>query len=186
MTGSDIISGPVHRSRPASAHADRGEQRRRDLAAVEREQARLTEAVATTGPIQVVVERLRTTEAKRRALVAELERSRHARPNRSWREVEQRMRNGFADWRARLRGDVVADVREAFRKLLTAPIRFTPGVERGYRVIRFEGRIGLAAILGGELVTNLASPTGLSPSGHAKCRAKSGPQRIQEIVGLLD
>ena len=31
-------------------------------------------------------------------------------------------------------------------------------IDRGYHAIRFEGRIGLAAVFGGEWVTNLASP----------------------------
>lgn len=60
-----------------------------------------------------------------------------------------------------LRGDV-SQMREAFRRLLNGPIVFTPVVERGYRAIRFEGRIGLDAIFGGEMVTkvtNMASPT---------------------------
>jgi hypothetical protein len=43
---------------------------------------------------------------------------------------------------------------------LTAPIQLTPVVERGYRAIRFEGRIGLAAVFGAAMVTNMASPTG--------------------------
>jgi hypothetical protein len=69
------------------------------------------------------------------------------------------MRQGLADSRARLQGDV-ATAREAFRALLTVPIRFMPFIERGYRAIRFTGRIGLEAIFGGEVVMNLASPPG--------------------------
>jgi hypothetical protein len=58
-----------------------------------------------------------------------------------------------------LTGDV-AQARQGFRQLLTTPIVFTPFVAGGRRGIRFEGRIGLAAVLGGEVVTKLASPTG--------------------------
>ena len=54
-------------------------------------------------------------------------------------------------------GDVT-QARQGFRQLLTAPILFTPFIERGCRAIRFEGRIGLATILG--LVTKVASTTG--------------------------
>ena len=61
-----------------------------------------------------------------------------------------------------LTGDV-AQARNGFRELLTGPILFTPFEENGRRGIRFEGRIGLQAILGGELVTKLASPTGGIP-----------------------
>jgi hypothetical protein len=51
-------------------------------------------------------------------------------------------------------------LREGFRELLTAPIRLAPFVDRGYRAIRIEGQIGLEAVFGAELVTNMASPRG--------------------------
>jgi hypothetical protein len=54
----------------------------------------------------------------------------------------------------------VAQARDGLRKLLTTPIIFTPFEENNRRGIRFEGRIGLEAILGGELVIQMASPTG--------------------------
>jgi hypothetical protein len=54
----------------------------------------------------------------------------------------------------------VGQVRTAFRQLLTTPIMCTPFVEDGRRGIRFEGRIGLAGVLGGDLVTKLVSSTG--------------------------
>jgi hypothetical protein len=59
------------------------------------------------------------------------------------------MRKQLADWRSALNADTMTRVRDAFRKLLTAPIRLTPCMERGYRAVRFEGRIGLATIFGG-------------------------------------
>lgn len=68
-------------------------------------------------------------------------------------------RRSITDWRSLFTGDV-AQARQGFRQLLTTPILLTPFVERGRRGIRFEGRIGLAAVLGGEVVTKLASPTG--------------------------
>jgi hypothetical protein len=57
-----------------------------------------------------------------------------------------------------LLGDI-AQARQGFRELLTTPILFRPFVENGRRGIRFEGKIGLAGILGGEVVTKLASPS---------------------------
>lgn len=109
-----------------------------------------------------MVERLRRTDAKRRGLLTDLEQVQQTRPPSSWRTIEQRLRKGLSDWRARLQGDM-AEARAAFRELLTEPIRFTPFVERGYHAIRFEGRIGLAAVFGTEWVTNVASPTGVVP-----------------------
>src|SRR3954468_17352370 len=52
---------------------------------------------------------------------------------------------GLADWRTRLQGNVAVAC-EAIRALLTSPIKFTSVVDRGYCAIRFEGRIGLAAM----------------------------------------
>jgi site-specific DNA recombinase len=146
-----------------SARPDRLEQLRRDLAAVEREQARCTEAIASgAGAIPVLVERLRTTEAKRRKLLAQLERTRKPSSAPSWREIERRVRGSLTEWRSLLTGDV-AQARQGFRQLLTTPIVFTPIVERGLRAIRFEGRLGLEAVFGG-MVTNLASPAGFEPA----------------------
>jgi len=69
----------------------------------------------------------------------------------------------LADWRSTLSRDV-ASVRDAFRKLFTRPIRFEPFIEDGRRGVRFEGRIGLEAVLG-DLVTRMASPEGFDMSG---------------------
>jgi hypothetical protein len=55
----------------ASVRPDHRAQLRHDLAAVEREQGRLTEAIATCAAvIPALMNRLRKTEAKRRDLVA--------------------------------------------------------------------------------------------------------------------
>jgi hypothetical protein len=67
------------------------------------------------------------------------------------------VRFSLADWRSLLTGDV-ARAREAFRQLLTTPIRFTPFVDKkGFHALRFEGRVGLDAVFGG-VVTQMASP----------------------------
>jgi hypothetical protein len=106
------------------------------------------------------VERLKATETKRRALAADLDdKARQSRALPAWREIEQRVRQSLADWRAMLTGEIW-QARTGFRQLLTTPILFTPFVRNGRRGIHFEGRIGLAAILGGEVVTKIASPTG--------------------------
>jgi hypothetical protein len=136
----------------ASARPDDRGQRRRDLEAVEQEQARLTDAIVAGGTLQVLVERLKATETKRRVLAADLDDEvRQTRPLPAWREIEQRVRQSLADWRAMLTGEIW-QARTGFRQLLTTPILFTPFVKNGRRGIRFEGRIGLAAILGGEVV----------------------------------
>jgi hypothetical protein len=144
----------------ASQQADGRDRWRRDLASVERQQARLTDAIAAGGYVPILVERLRATEAKRRELAERLADRRHERGIPAWPQIEQRMRQSLADWRSLLTGDV-AEARTGFRQLLTAPILLTPFVENGCRGVSFEGRIGLSAIFGGAVVTKLASPTGL-------------------------
>jgi hypothetical protein len=103
------------------------------------------------GTVPVLVERLRTTEAKRRELLTQIDRTRSTSSAPSWREMERRIRGGLTDWRSLLTGDV-AKARQGFRQLLSTPIRFTPCVERGFRAIRFEGRLGLEAVFGGLVI----------------------------------
>jgi site-specific DNA recombinase len=138
------------------------EQLRRKLATVERELSRYADAIASgAGQIPALVERMRTAEEKRRGLVAQIERSRETSQPPAWRELERRMRASLKEWRSQLTGDV-AHARQAFRQLLTTPIRFTPFVHRGMLAIRFEGQWGLEAVFGGVL-TKMASPTGFEP-----------------------
>ena len=141
-----------------ASRTDDWERRRRELKAVELEQARLTDAIAAGANVPAVIARLRTTERHRLELLDHLNAGQTS-TQPHWREIEKRIRQSLTDWRSLLTGDV-AQVRSAFRQLLTTPIVFTPFVERGRRGIRFEGRIGLASILGGEVVTKLASPAG--------------------------
>jgi site-specific DNA recombinase len=156
----DRVFATAKRRFEQTAQPNHAAQLERALAAVERELARMTTAIASgAGEVPALVARLRTTEAKRRALVVEVEQARQTRPAPRWRDVEAGMRQRLADWRSTLAGKV-ATVRDGFRQLLTTPIRCTPCVVNGFRAIRFEGRIGLAAIFGGELVTNLQTPKG--------------------------
>ena len=109
----------------------------------------------------VLVERLRATEGRRRELIALLERDAARVTRASWREIERRMRKSLADWR------LVAhrrrrDARQAFRQLLTKPIRFTPFVRARLSCDSVRGPVGLAAVFSG-VVTKVASPTGFEP-----------------------
>ena len=88
----------------------------RELEAVTREQARLTDAIAAGADMPVLVERLKTTEQRRRELAADLE-ARRERTAPAWGEVERRVRKSLADWRSLLSGDV-AKARGGFRQLL--------------------------------------------------------------------
>ena len=150
---------------------DREGQLQRALQTVEREQDRLTDAIVAGADVPVLVERLQATERRRSELVASLEVRQTRRPP-AWGEIERRVRHSLTDWRSLLTGDV-AQARQGFRQLLTAPIKFTPFVERGRRGLRFEGRVGLDAILGGEVVTKLASPRGHSLLWTPKIQGKA-------------
>ena len=142
----------------ASTRSDSQNQLKRDLETVKREQTRLADAIAGGADVPLLVDRLQATERRRRDLIASLE-ARQGRRQPVWRDIERRVRHSLTDWRSLLTGDV-AQARKGFRQLLTGPIMFTPFVERGRRGLRFEGRVGLEAVLGGEVVTKVASPTG--------------------------
>jgi hypothetical protein len=144
----------------AAPSVDVEARRRRELAALEREQANLTEAVAAGGDVPMLIARLRETERRRVELAAQ---TRAPQPRRSWREIERRMRERLADFTSLLTDGTVAQARQ-FLRLLPGPILFTPYVDRGHRAIRFEGRLGLEAMFGSEVVTNLASPAGFEPA----------------------
>ena len=154
----DAIIAAARTMFEASAEPDRQQQLSRELARVERERARLTEAVATgDAAIPVLVERLRATERKRLELVTQIQQAHPASQKPVWREIERGVRRHLTDWRSLLVGDV-AKARQAFRQLLTTPIRFTPVVERGCRALRFDGLCDLQVFFGG-MVTKVASPT---------------------------
>ena len=144
----------------SSSNPDIRGQLRRDLEAVEREQARLTEALAAGADVPVLVKRLHGTERRRQELTQALNAS-VTRQVPSWSEIERRVRRRLVDWRLLVTSDV-AQAREGFRRMLKAPILFTPFIRDGRRGLRFEGQIGLDALFAGE-VTKVASPTGFEP-----------------------
>jgi hypothetical protein len=150
-----------------------------ELAALDREQARLTEAIAAGADMPVVIARLRDTE-RRRAELSVLETCKQP----HWHDIERELRQSLVHWRSTLLGDV-SQAREAFRRLLNGPIVFTPIVDRGYRAIRFEGRIGLKAIFGAEMVTGgrfMASPT--IPSWNQIAEFLKTMQQLRDSPGF--
>jgi DNA invertase Pin-like site-specific DNA recombinase len=157
---SDEVVAAARHLFDAATRPDRDDTLRHALAAKEREHARLTEAIATgTECIPVLVDRLRAADFERSELRRQLDRA-HTASLPRWGEIERRIRQRLTEVRAALTGDV-ARARQAFREgLLRTPVQYTPFVDNGYRAIRFEGRWGLDAVFGGELVTNLASPPG--------------------------
>lgn len=157
----------------------------RDLAGLEREQARLTEALATGRErVPALVARLQSADARRRDLEAALMGS-QARGRPAWRDLEQRITRRLADWQTRLAGHL-ADVRQAFRELLAAPIVFEPCVVRGRRGIRFRGQLGLAAVFGGELLGALPGGSGVATAQVTQEASPTGPvlSYLPEFQGI--
>jgi len=158
--------------------ADRRTSTRRDLEQTEREVARLTEAVAMSSEsVPALMQRLNASQRKRRELLAELASTSGGSAPR-WDDLERRMRCNLTGWRARFEG-ATAEARQGFRELLTAPILFEPCVVRGYRAIRFTGRVGLEGVFGSELVTKVASPTSPTRCGHGRFQEMLRPREDQ-------
>jgi hypothetical protein len=147
----------------ASRRPDDQAASRKQLATVERELERLSEAIALSdAPVRALVERMSRAEATRQQLVERLSVSRDtAQP--VWSDLERRVSRNLSALRERFSGGIV-EARAGLRALLTGPIMFTPCVVRGYQAIQFSGRLGLDGVFGGTvLVTRVASPTGFEP-----------------------
>ena len=162
----DIVADIVKEARAmfdASMSDDGTVAMRCELEQLETEQARLADAVANGGRLPVLMAKLEATERRRLELAALLDPRTTAAQPPSWREIERRVRQSLTDWRAMLLGDV-AHARDAFRKLLAGAICFTPFDAENGRGVRFDGRIGLEAVLGGSVVTVGMTRAGIEPA----------------------
>jgi site-specific DNA recombinase len=156
---SAVLDGVFEAMKPAARGASR-EQARAELATVEREISRLTDAIATGGPMDALLRALKARQARHVALqqaIAAATEQQASRVDR--RSVERRVRARLASWRTLLSGHV-QDGRELFRQVLDGPIRFRPDAEA--REYHFEGNIGLGRLFAG--IAGLA-PFGTSPTG---------------------
>lgn len=127
-----------------------------ELVAVDREIARLTEAIATAGDIPPLVAALQGRQARRTQLLAARQPSRHtSAPSRH--TLEQAVRARLEDWRGLLTRNVQG-ARQLLREVLEGPLKFTP--ENG--AYRFEGHAAMGRLLGtAGLATLMASPKGI-------------------------
>jgi site-specific DNA recombinase len=146
LTPEEIVQR-AHERFEAAVQPGHKDRLRRELTRVERALSRLTEAVANgAGSIPSVVEKLQKTEAERRALLAELASVRSA---PAWRPIEQQLRKGLADLRARLTGCVAGT--RAILRALPVEVHFEPYIDRGYHAVHFTGRVGLAGLFSGAM-----------------------------------
>jgi hypothetical protein len=96
----DDLLAAARRQFEARTAVDEAGRLRETLAGLDREQARLSEALALgAGDVPMVVDRLRQAETNRREVSATLDRvSQRRRRPASWTEVERRIRQRFQDW----------------------------------------------------------------------------------------
>jgi hypothetical protein len=135
------------------------EANRAELQTLDRELARLAEAIAAGGQLSSLLGLLKSRQQRRDELAAVVTRASSfgvAAVNR--KVVEGKVRERLETWRSRLLGKNVQDARQWLREVLTGPLRFSPE-GNAYRV---EGELALGALLVGiaSLPTEMASPRG--------------------------
>jgi hypothetical protein len=143
-----------------------------ELLVLDREIARLTEAIAAGGELQSLIGALRARQARRDELI------RASKPvpmpaATDRHSLERTIREKVADWRGLLTRNV-QDGRALLKQLLTGPLRFTPE-DSAYR---FEGEASFGGLLGG---------VGLPPTSLASLMPASWNQIavwLQQVDGL--
>jgi hypothetical protein len=163
------LAEALQRLRPADGQeAERG-RLEGELARVEAELGRLTEAIVAGGPLTALVERLQAGERQLEQLrtelgaLVELEHVQRL----DLRLVEPKLREVLDDWRAWLAKEQPQPARQILRKLLDGRLRFSPDKDGAGRFYRFEGVGRLEAVLSGALRDQLpkavVAPTGFEP-----------------------
>ena len=150
-----IIDGVLAELAPATS-ARESDRLRGELQAIEREIARLAEAIAVGGELAPILDALKVRQARRDELAAALY-AREAVDGRRFdrKAIEQRVLMHVEKWRALLTRHV-RDGRQLLREVLAGPLRFTPDGQS----YRFEGEAAIGRVLSGivGLPTFVASP----------------------------
>ena len=136
-----------------------------ELAAAERQVERLADAIAAGGELQALVTRLKAAEATRQELATRAQMLGDGLPvvRVDWRATEREARQRLNDWRGLLTRQVDHG-RQLLRKVLVAPIQFTPFNAEGRKGYRFRGDAGIGGLFSGLVeVMRLASPPGFEP-----------------------
>ena len=144
---------------------ERGAALERELHAVDQRIMRLVDAITAGGPVEELVERLKTERARKAALVDE-------RKTLATRAADQRPADLVARLTARaaelrrLMGLHVGRTRQLLAAMLTGPVPMIPVVESGRAGYRFKGRLRLGGVLLGEALQTeqpVVAPTGFEP-----------------------
>jgi site-specific DNA recombinase len=139
----------------------------RELHAVEQRIGRLVDAIATGGPVEELLERLRAERARKAALVEEQRAVNAGAVNvdRAGEDLVARLTARAAELR-RLLGVHVQRTRQLLGAMLAGPVKMVPIVEDGRRGYRFSGRLRLGGLLTGaglETRHAVVAPTGFEP-----------------------
>jgi hypothetical protein len=139
-----VIDGVLDAFAPAAV-SEQLEELRTEAAALDRELARLTDAIARGGNLDTLLAALQTRQARRGELATMMAVGEAVDVERFDRKaIEARVRDRVKGWRELLTKRV-EDGRRLLREALASPLRFTPE-GRSYR---FEGEASFGAILGG-------------------------------------
>jgi DNA invertase Pin-like site-specific DNA recombinase len=163
-----VIEQAVHLALEELIPADQQKPQRAietELAALEDECRRLSEAIARGGNLDALLVSLTQRQGRADALRTDLARLRTVRSTIDHETLESRLRDKLADWRGLLTRNL-ASGREVLRALLAGPLRFTPVDEPRRRGYAFESSIALDRIVAGmvPLPPNVASPAGFEPA----------------------
>jgi site-specific DNA recombinase len=155
----------LRRERQGAARERRPEVER-ELHAVEQRIGRLVDAIATGGPVEELLERLRAERARKAALVEEQRAVNAGAVNvdRAGDDLVARLTARAAELR-RLLGVHVQRTRQLLGAMLAGPVKMVPVVEDGRRGYRFSGRLRLGGLLAGaglEIRHAVVAPTGLN------------------------
>jgi len=154
-----VLEGVFDALRPGALGATITRQRA-ELAMIELEIVRLTEAIAMGGDMAALLAALKARHARQADLQRAIARAvREQAPRLNRTAIERQVRERMNRWRSMLTGHV-AEGRDLFRQVLLGPIRFTP--DTAARHYRFEGEIALGRLFTG--IVALA-PFGSSPTG---------------------
>jgi hypothetical protein len=158
-----LIEGAFAALAPEAAILAR-DRARAELTSIEREIARLVDAVAVGGDMPAAVAAIKARQARQQALQQALAEAATSRPHLNRRTVEREVRARLTRWRTLLTTNV-KDARQLLREVLAGPIRFTPATHYMLQY-KFEGEAALGQLLAGivGLGPLMASPAGFEPA----------------------
>ena len=123
------------------------------------------DAITAGGPVEELLERLRSERARKAALIEE-QRALSVRLVAGGEETLLARLTGHAEDLRRLLGVHVARTRQLLGAMLAGPVAMTPITEEGRRGYRFSGRLQLGGLLLGDRLETrdaVVAPTGFEP-----------------------